>query len=40
MPKEKQSQMSRLRGFYSEFGDNAFSANGRIVFRKVREHKV
>lgn len=40
MPKEKQSQISRLRGFISEFGDNVFSADGRILFCKICETKV
>lgn len=40
MPREKLSQTSRLRGFISEFGDNVFSADGRILFCKVCELKV
>lgn len=40
MPKEKQSQISRLRGFISEFGNHVFSADGRILFCKVCELKV
>jgi hypothetical protein len=40
MPKEKQSQISCLRGFISEFGDHVFSADGRILLCKVCELKV
>jgi len=40
MPKEKQSQISRLKSLISEFGDNVFSADGRILFYKVCKFKV
>jgi len=40
MPKEKQSQISRLKEFISKFGDNAFSTDGRILFCKVYELKI
>jgi len=40
MPKEKKTQISRLRSFILEFGDNVFSADGRILFCKICEIKV
>lgn len=40
MPKEKQSKVSRLRGFISECGVAEFSADGIILFCKVCELKV
>lgn len=40
MLREKLSLISRLKGFISEFGDNVFSADGRILFCKVCELKV
>lgn len=40
MPKEKQSQICRLRSLVSKFEGNVLSADGRILFCKVRELKV
>lgn len=40
MPKEKKSQISRLKSFILEFGDNVFSTDGRVLFLKICEIKV
>ncbi|KAE9542417.1 hypothetical protein AGLY_003278 [Aphis glycines] len=40
MPKEKKSQISRLKSFILEFGDNVFSTDGRVLFCKICEIKV
>lgn len=40
MPIEKQSQISQLRGSISEFEDNVFSVDEKILFFKVCELKV
>ena len=40
MPKEKKTQVSRLKSFILEFGDNVFSADGRVLFCKICEIKV
>jgi len=39
MPKEKKTQISRLKSFILEFGDNVFS-DGRALFWKICEIKV
>ncbi|CAI6374650.1 unnamed protein product [Macrosiphum euphorbiae] len=40
MPKEKKTQISKLKSFILEFGDNVFSADGRVLFCKTCEIKV
>jgi hypothetical protein len=41
MPKEKKkTQISRLKSFILEFGDNIFSSDGRVLFCKICEIKV
>jgi hypothetical protein len=42
MPKDKKkkTQISRLKSFILEFGDNVFSADGRVLFCKISEIKI